>query len=130
KLFKYFCYMIAKCTIKKGVVALGSVIIGLHMVFASSIFSGTTDESGKYKRYSLSNLNSRFARKSISLYSLKSSLTFRGSSFSLNDSPLPSASNEFRSIMQYERGNTTYILPYKVKIQVPRFKTPSPPTHP
>jgi hypothetical protein len=122
--------MIAKCTIKKGIVALLGVVIGLHMVFASSIFSGTTDESGKYKRYSLSNLHNRFAKKTISLYSLKNGLTFKGSGFSLGDASLPSTSSEFRSIMQYERGNTTYILPYKVKINVPKFKTPTQPIQP
>ena len=32
--------------------------------------------------------------------------------------------NDKNSMLQYNNGNTTYIYPYKIKVKVPKFKTP------
>ena len=46
---------------------------------------------------------------------------------SLSISPNSNSNNSaFNSFMQIDKGNTTYIMPYKLKVKAPKFKTPSP----
>jgi len=33
---------------------------------------------------------------------------------------------QFESMIRLQKGNTTYVYPYKYKVQAPKFKTPSP----
>ena len=108
-------------SIKKISIAL-SLLMLVNLAVASISFTGINDEKFKGSKYSLKNFSS--LRHTFSLNSLKYSLHYTGSDvFSQN--VLPSGT-QMNSMMRYDRGNTTYIMPFSYKVKVPRFKTPSP----
>ena len=91
---------------------------------AMGSFTGSTDENSKNK-YSLKNFNKNFY-KSASPFSLRNTFQYKGTqvlSIHRDDN-----STTYQSIMRFEKGNTTYIYPYKHKVSLPRFKAPTPPT--
>lgn len=89
-----------------------------HMAFAA--FSGSGDDRNKDK-YSLKNLNK--LSKNYSLSSLRTStFQFRGI-YHVNQNN----GNQPNSYLSLQRGNTTYVYPFKYKVKVPRFVTPQPP---
>jgi len=89
-----------------------------HMALAA--FSGSADDRNKDK-YSLKNLNK--LSKNYSLSSLRTS-TFQYKGFyQVNQN----AGNQTSSYLSLQRGNITYVYPYKYKVKVPRFATPTPP---
>jgi hypothetical protein len=90
--------------------------------FAALTITGKVDRKSKASKYSLKNINF-YANKSYSLSLYRTNLMYRGS---LSISPTTINSNGFNSFMQIEKGNTTYIMPYKLKVKAPKFKTPSP----
>lgn len=112
--------MIIKAHTKK-VFALAILTMVMPFAFASLSISGTVDEKAKNSRFSLKNI-SNYSHKSFSMSLLRTNLHNKGS-FELKSA---SAGNEFNSYIQLYDGNTTYIMPYKLKIKVPKFKTPSP----
>jgi hypothetical protein len=93
--------------------------------FAMGSFTGTTNDKVR-NIYSLKNFNSNFY-KSASPFSLRAGFHYTGS-------PLTSYKKEnsgdltLISMMRFEKGNTTYIYPYKHRVSVPKFKTPAPPS--
>lgn len=94
-------------------------LMAVQVAFASISFTGITDERNKNMKYSLKNL-SLYSHKSISISGLKSELEFKGSS---TVSQRNNASGiEINSTMQYDKGNTTFVFPYKVKIKIYRDK--------
>lgn len=94
-------------------------IMMVQVAIASFTFSGITDERNKSNKFSLKNL-SKYSHNTLSIYSLKSELQLKGAIFF---GPKPSQdATEVNSIMQYDRGNTTYILPFKFKIKLPKDK--------
>ncbi|MBN9299267.1 MAG: hypothetical protein J0I41_19860 [Filimonas sp.] len=88
-------------------------------------FSGSTDEHKN--KLSLKTL-STFA-KNYSLSSFRTTnFTYKGSQ-SLGLQRDSSSMIQVNSVIQLEKGNTTYVFPYKYKIKVPtKFKTPTAPT--
>lgn len=91
---------------------------------AMGSFTGSTDENSKNK-YSLKNFNKNFY-KSASPFSLRSTFQYKGTqvlSIHRDDN-----STTYQSIMRFEKGNTTYIYPYKHKVSLPKFKAPAPPS--
>lgn len=112
--------MLIKVHIKK-VFALAILTMVMPFAFASLSISGTVDEKAKSNRFSLKNISS-YSHKSFSMSLLRSNMQNKGT-FSLKSS---SIGNEFNSYIQLYDGNTTYIMPYKLKIKMPKFKTPSP----
>lgn len=100
------------------------LIMGAQVALASITFSGIIGETDKNKKYSLKNLSS-LSHHSLSLSTLKLGLQFKGSNI-LNQSNNLTTGFESNSILRYDRGgNTTYIMPYKVKVKIPKFKVPS-----
>jgi hypothetical protein len=95
------------------------LVMAVQVAIASFSYIGILDENNKSNKYSLKNLN-HYSHNTLSLYALKSELQYKGSqSFS------PTAFQDgigMNSMMQYDRGNTTYILPYKFKINLPKDK--------
>lgn len=92
---------------------------------AMGAFSGSADEKNKSK-FSLKNLSK--LSKTYSLYSLKSNnYQFKGI-YNFNQPEKNENNLEFNSMIRMENGNTTYVFPYKYKVRVPRFKTPTPPS--
>ena len=91
--------------------------------FASLSISATVGEKAKSNKYSLKNLNN-ISKKSFSLSTFKTNLQFKGS-FLFNKKGTQTAPTSF-SFMQFDNGNTTYIIPFKYSFKAPKFKTPSP----
>ena len=90
---------------------------------AMGSFTGSSDENSKNK-YSLKNFNKNFY-KTASPFSLRSTFQYKGTqivSIQKDDN-----STIYQTIMRFEKGNTTYIYPYKHKVSLPRFKAPAPP---
>lgn len=108
--------------VKKIMIAL-LLVSATHLALGS--FTGTSEEKSKNK-YSLKDFNKHFY-KNASPYSLRAGYQFKGSQIvSLNRDE---NSVQVNSMMRFEKGNTTYIYPYKHKVVVPKFKTPAPPVH-
>ncbi|OIR14132.1 hypothetical protein GALL_45920 [mine drainage metagenome] len=95
------------------------LIMAVQVAIASFSFTGITDERTKANKYSLKHL-SLYSHKSISISGLKSELQFNGShSVALINN---GNSLEMSSMMQYERGNTTFVFPYKFKVKLYKDK--------
>ena len=98
-----------------------AVVVCISMAhIALAAFSGNADDRNKDK-YSLKNLNK--LSKNYSLSSLRTS-TFQYKGFyQVNQT----SGNQTSSYLSLQRGNITYVYPYKYKVKVPRFVTPTPP---
>ena len=90
-------------------------------VHASTIVSGTSDSKKITEKYSLKNLSS-LSHKASTFRDLKSSLLYKGLSVSTTMTSGLGQSN----YLKYNKGNITYVIPYRHKVILPRFKTPSP----
>ena len=90
-------------------------------VHASTIVTGTTESKKVTEKYSLKNLSS-LSHKSSTFRDLKSSLLYKG----LTVSSSISAGLGQTNYLKYNKGNITYVIPYRHKVILPRFKAPSP----
>lgn len=84
--------------------------------YASTVITTSLASKKVEEKYSLKNLGS-MARKTASFYTLKSSLEFKGLSANNN---LGNA-----AYLKYNKGNISYVIPYRYKVILPRFKTPT-----
>ncbi|MBS1641337.1 MAG: hypothetical protein JST94_11385 [Bacteroidetes bacterium] len=114
--------MKSRSYIKNLAVALVLLMV-TKVLFAAFSFTGITDENNKNNKYSLKNLSS-YSHKAFSLSHLRTTLQYRGSLVINQKSNTTGV--ELNSVLEYDRGNTAYVLPYKLKVKVPKFKTPSP----
>ena len=90
-------------------------------VHASTIVTGTTESKKVTEKYSLKNLSS-LNHKASTFRDLKSSLLYKGLTVS---SSLNGGLGQ-TNYLKYNKGNITYVIPYRHKVILPRFKTPSP----
>jgi hypothetical protein len=88
---------------------------------AIASFTGTIGESSKNK-YSLKNFNKNFYKKA-SPYSLRAGFQYKGTQIMSQQKDATGIT--YNNMMRYEKGNTTYIYPYKHKVKVAAFKAPS-----
>jgi hypothetical protein len=72
------------------------------------------------EKYSLKNIGN-LTHKTATFYTLKSSLEFKGIA-SMNMSGSVNNSN----YLKYNKGNISYVIPYRYKVVLSKFKTPSP----
>ena len=95
----------------------------LMIVQVALAVSGSTDEKSKRSKYSLKSLNKY--SNSLSLNSVKTRLQYKGglSTLGVNTKVSTLQSND---ALVYSSGNTSYVFPYKAKVKVPKFKTPTP----
>lgn len=105
----------------KNKAQLVMLFLSLHLAFVAFAFTGIVDEKAKNSKYTLNSLN-KFSKKGLSLSAIKSNLHYKGLSLTGNSSLMQNA--PLNSMLQYNNGNTTYIYPYKIKVKVPKFKTP------
>jgi hypothetical protein len=114
---------------KAYTIKLHKLILALLLVSATDLamgsFTGTSEDKAK-NIYSLKNFN-RNLYKSSSPFSLRSGFQYSGFQVLSMKKDINGDLN-FNSIMRFERGNTVYIYPYKHKVSVPKFKTPTPPS--
>lgn len=98
------------------------LLIAVKLAFASIGVSGISDDKLKSNKYSLKNFSA--LRHTFSLNSLKSKLHYTSSDVYSQSNF--NSTTQMNSMMKYDRGNTTYIMPFNYKVKVPKFKTPSP----
>ncbi len=118
----------------KEIIIASVFTLGVQMAFAAFSFTGITDEktksnSNNNNKYSLKNLSALSSHKNLSYASLKSSMQFRGTQLMPASTTETTNGTEVSSMLKFDNGNTTYIYPYKFKVKVPKFKTPTPPEH-
>ena len=99
------------------------ILFATALLFAMDLgyaaFTGNADDSKN--KFSLKNLNA--ASRGYSLSTLKTgTFRYKGSSdvFQLNQGN----QIQVQSMIRLEKGNTTYVYPYKYTVNVPKFKTP------
>jgi len=103
----------------KYIAAALSVLI-VQFVYGS--FTGNSD--GSKDKFSLRNLNT--ANKPYSLSSLRlNTYNYKGS-VELSQKTT-SGQVQVSSIIRFEKGNTTYVYPYKYTVKSPKFVTPKAP---
>lgn len=97
--------------------------VQVAIAFTGSV-SSTSGNSAKKEKFTLKNFNKNF--KNVSVVSLTNGLSYKGAQVFVQQR---NNGLELNGVMHYEKGNTTYIYPYKHKVNVPKFKAPSPVAH-
>lgn len=91
--------------------------------FAIGSFTGRIDEKNKF---SLKNINKISKNYSLTSFRL-SDFQFKGSQDM--DEQKNENGIEMKTVLRFEKGNTTFIFPYKYEVKkVPKFKAPTPPS--
>lgn len=106
--------------IKKLTVAV-LLVFAVQFVFAAFTSTGKRNNKQAESKYSLKNLSS-FTNKGLSLASVRYNSKLLATDYKANTFMQSNANNH----VQMQNGNTTFIFPYKAKVKVPKFKTPSP----
>ena len=88
--------------------------------YASLIVTGSVESKKVAEKYSLKNL-SALSHKTASFATLKSSLEFKGFA-NTNSSSIASVNANY---LKYNKGNISYVIPYRYKVILSKFKTPS-----
>lgn len=83
--------------------------------YATVIINGTIESKKVTEKYSLRNL-SALTHKTATFYTLKSSLVFKGITNSSTNG----------NFIKYNKGNISYVIPYRHKVVLSKFKTPTP----
>jgi len=102
---------------------LAAAICVMAVQFVYGSFTGNSD--GSKDKFSLKNLSS--ANKTYTLSSLRPTNTFRYKGSSDLSQQTTGGQVQVTSMIRLERGNTTYVYPYKYTVKVPRFVTPKAP---
>jgi hypothetical protein len=89
--------------------------------YASTVVVGKVESKKTTEKYSLKNLSS-LSQKVSTFQNLKSSLVYKGLTIHTN----LNGSNNSSNYLKYNKGNITYVIPYRYKVILPKFKTPSP----
>ncbi|MFL9481163.1 hypothetical protein ACI6Q2_00215 [Chitinophagaceae bacterium LWZ2-11] len=108
----------------KKLIIAALLVTGVQVALASSVLTGVTDDKIKNNNYSLKNLSSLSYKNNLSIHNLNSGLQFR--STQLYTDRAANGVLEMNSSMRFDKGNITYVFPYKLKVKVPKFRTPSP----
>ena len=105
-----------------------TLLVGVQTGYAAFTLSGvTTEKRGKQTKFTLKNLN-LLNSKSLSYSSLRSAMQYK----SIQTLGLQLKGNnisEMNSMLRFDNGNSSFVFPYKFKVKVPKFKTPTPPTN-
>ena len=105
----------------KQILIAASLLLAMHLGYAS--FTGNSDDNRN--KFSLKNLHS--GARVYSLSTLKNG-NFRYKGGSPDVLQLNSGNQlQVESMIRLEKGNTTYVYPYRYSVKVPKFKTPEAP---
>jgi hypothetical protein len=105
-----------------------TLLVGVQTGYAAFTLSGvTTEKRGKQTKFTLKNLN-LLNSKSLSYSSLRATMQYKsiqtlGLQLKWNNN------TEMNSMLRFDNGNSSFVFPYKFKVKVPKFKTPTPPTN-
>jgi len=102
--------------------ALRIAVVGAVFMVSFSLYAAKGDS--KIKKGVVLKF-SGFDLKGINNFSLfaRPGLLYRGSFTNVEKAPQATSLN---SVVTFQKGNTTFIYPYKYKVKVPIFKTPAP----
>jgi len=101
-----------------------TLFIGVQLSHAAFTLSGiSTEKRGKQSKFTLKNLN-LLNSKSLSYSSLKSTMQYK--SIQTLGLSKGNTNAEMNSMLRFDNGNSSFVFPYKFKVKVPKFKTPSP----
>ena len=102
-----------------------TLLVGVQTGYAAFTLSGvSTEKRGKQTKFTLKNLN-LLNSKSLSYSSLRSTMQYK-SIQTLGLQLKGSNNSEMNSMLRFDNGNSSFVFPYKFKVKVPKFKTPSP----
>jgi hypothetical protein len=105
-----------------------TLLVGIQTGHAAFTLSGgTTEKRGKQSKFTLKNLT-LLNSKSLSYSSLKSTMQYK-SIQTLGLQLKGNNNTEINSMLRFDNGNSSFVFPYKFKVKVPKFKTPSPANH-
>ena len=93
-----------------------------HIALGS--FTGSSDDKNK-SLFSLKHFNKHFY-KSVIPFSLRAGFQYKG--IQVINKKSENGTSTINSVMRFEKGNATYIYPYKHRVSVPKFATPSAPS--
>jgi len=100
--------------------AAAILVLAVQVVYGS--FTGNSD--GSKDKFSLKNIST--LKKTYSLSTLRiNTFRYKGSEDLLQQNT--NGQVQVTSMIRLERGNTTYVYPYKYTVKVPRFVTPKAP---
>ncbi len=104
---------------------LSALLISLASIVFGAFSGNIGDDGGKFNLKDLGRYSPKYSYGGSFSSSSLSQFSFKGSEeFSLK---LNGNSAQFQSMIRLQKGNTTYIYPYKYKVKVPKFKTPTAP---
>jgi len=98
---------------------LAIMLLASTSTFSSTIVNSNMDSRRLVEKYSLKNIGNS-THKTATFNALKSSLIFKGFS---NTTASADANSNY---MKYNKGNISYLIPYRYKVVLSKFKTPSP----
>jgi len=102
------------------ITCLTTVLLISESSYASTIVNGSAESKKMVEKYTLKNIGN-LTHKTATFYTLKSSLEFKGiASINMNGSVNNS------NYLKYNKGNISYVIPYRYKVVLSKFKTPSP----
>jgi hypothetical protein len=105
-----------------------TLLVGVQTSYAAFTLSGvTTEKRGKQTKFTLKNLN-LLNSKSLSYSSLRATMQYK-SIQTLGLQLKGNNNTEMNSMLRFDNGNSSFVFPYKFKVKVPKFKTPTPPTN-
>ncbi len=111
--------MFQKATYNKLLIAFALAVVA-NLAMAS--FTTSSGDKNKFSLKTLANISKKF---SLTLLNTKD-FQFRGLE-DLNKQK-DNSGIEINSMVKLQKGNTTYVYPYKYVIKLPKFKTPTPST--
>ena len=101
------------------ITCLTTVLFIVESSYASTIVNGSSDAKRLVEKYTLKNIGN-LTHKTATFYTLKSSLEFKGiASINMNNSVNNS------NYLKYNKGNISYVIPYRYKVVLSKFKTPT-----
>jgi hypothetical protein len=101
-----------------------TLLIGVRSHAAFTLSGISTEKRSKQSKFTLKNLN-LINSKSLSYNSLKSTMQYK-SIQTLGFQLKGNNNSEMNSMLRFDNGNSSFVFPYKFKVKVPKFKTPSP----
>lgn len=102
-----------------------TLLIGVQTGYAAFTLSGiSTEKRGKQSKFTLKNLT-LLNTKSLSYSSLKATMQYKNIQ-TLGLQLKGNNNTEMNSMLRFDNGNSSFVFPYKFKVKVPKFKTPTP----
>lgn len=104
----------------KNILFIGclTVLINSQLKASTVVLSSTELKSNATtiaEKYSLKNIGTA-SLKTSTFFTLRSSLEYKGMA----------SGNANANYLKFNKGNISYVIPYRYKMVLPRFKTPSP----